>query len=511
MKYIVSAFIRLSFILLFLMGCAPTPTADSPLPSAIPPADMRVLVRIQNQSDFDFESLLIQFPDKNNHRISIPFLAAGEMSAYFPLPEIYQSAAVEVTIAGQRYTIEALDLAAESPITSGSYVYSLSFQNDMVLLDFQMEEEGRQAGIEPLVKALVAGGATVVYERSVPRETIFDRLWGQSITQPELLQVNGQRVWVYQFDDVTTAQQAAETIQPGGTHLVLTRPDGSEGYEFMGGVGAKPSWWQWEQYIVLLGEFLPADTATASMITEALGTEPLHAETLNGTEVQLRLANMSDVDFERVIVTVNGRETDYGALPKGNMSAYSLQNGIYRYADVKIIAEGKTYQFIPIDFMGETPLAAGNYTYVLEVVEADTQVSILHLSDDVQASDPALLGQWFWSNVQLPDGTFMTPEGEGGEPPYLAFTDAPDPNQAGLSFTGHGGCNALFGSYLVTPEIEGFVVSGVGGTQQACDASIMANETFLQEALRGIVYYQIDNNTLSLYLPTGETFTFSRE
>jgi hypothetical protein len=511
MKYICFPLILLTLILIFLIGCTSAPTTDGTSPSAVPPAAMSVLVRIQNQSDFDFESLLIQFPDKNNHRIQIPFLATGDMSAYFPLPEIYQSAAVEVTIAGQRYQVEALDLAAESAITSGSYVYALAFQNDTVLLEFKIEEDGRQVGIEPLVKALVAGGATVVYERSVPRETIFDRLWGQSITHPELLQVNGQRVWVYQFEDVATAQTAAEAIQPGGTSLALTRPDGTEAEEFLGGVGAKPLWWQWEQYIILLGEFLPADESTATLITQALGTGPLHAETLNGTAVQLRLANMSGMDFERVIITVNGRETDYGALPNGNVSAYYPQNGIYRYADVKIIAEGDTYQFIPIDFMGETPLTAGNYTYVLELVEPDTQVSILHLSDDGQKSDPALLGKWFWSNAQLPDGTFITPASAEGEPPHLTFTDAPDPNQAGFSFTGYGGCNAIFGSYLINPKIGGFVVSGVGGTQQACDASIMVSETFLQGTLTGIAYYQIQGEELFLYFPKGETMTFMQE
>jgi heat shock protein HslJ len=507
-KYTISFLLPLTLLLFLAVGCATTPS-DTPLlsPSS---AARSVLVRVQNQSDFDLESLRLQFPDKNNQQIQIPFLAAGEASAYFPLTEIYQSAAVEATIAGQRYTIEALDLGAESPITGGSYIYLLQFQNETLTLEFQLETEGRQLRIEPLVERLIGGGATVLYELSVPRETLFDRLWGEPVTAPELLQVNGQRLWVYVFDDTATAEAAAETIEAGGTSFIYTRSNGTEVREFMGGVGAKTVWWQWEQYILFLGEFAPAESATIDLISGALGREPLHAETLNGTEVQLRLANMSGIDFERVIVNVMGRETDYGALPRGGVSAYHPQNGIYRYADVKVIAEGRTYQFIPIDFMGETPLSGGNYTYALELIEVDTQVSILHLSDDVQTSDPALLGKWFWSNAQLADGTFMTPDSDGEEQPHLVFTDTPDPNQAGFSFTGYGGCNALFGSYLITP-IYGFVTGGVGGTQALCGESVMASETLLQAALTGIVAYQVQGKELFLYIPGGSTLTFVRE
>lgn len=510
MKY--KIFLRLSLTMLILFtGCALPQSGESPTPTLPPstPITPSVLVRIQNQSDFDMEQLLIHYPDKNNAQLQLSFLAAGETSAYFPLPEIYQSAAVEATIGGQRYRVDAPDLGGESPITNGTFLYVLTFRNDNLQLEFQLEEEGRQAQIEPLVSVLVGAGATVVYESSVPRDTIFDRLWGQSVTQPELLSVNNQRLWVYQFADREMAQAAADTIQPGGTHLVYTRTNGTEVHEFLGGVGAKPMWWQWEQFVVLLGEFLPADDSTTALISQALGRDPLHAETLKGTEVQLRIANLSGVDFERVIVNVAGRETNYGALPAGSLSAYLPQNGAYRYAGIEILAGGETYEAIPTDFVGETPLAAGTYTYVLEL--AASEIIILHLADDTLTTDPALQGRWYWSRSQLLDGTFTSPESYEGQQPYLEFTDTIEPNQGGLRFGGNGGCNAIFGSYYVSPDRQGFVTGGGGSTAQDCGNAVMASETFLQEALTGIVYYQIDGETLSLYIPTGETLTFVRE
>jgi heat shock protein HslJ len=506
MKYMPLYLLCLTLIFL-VSGCTAPSAGEAPQPQ--PPAPMAVLVRIENQSDVDMEQVQIEYPAKNDERIQISFIAAGDTSVYFPLPEIYQSAGIEATIAGQRYQLDAPDLGAESPITTGTYRYVLTFQNEGLHLDFQPEEEGRQAEIEPLVKALVAAGVTVVYESSIPRETIFDRLWGEPVTAPELLQINQQQVWVYGFADGETAQQAADAIQVGGTSLTYTRSDGTIAREFVGGVGSQRVWWQWEQFVVLLGEFTPPDEATVETISRALGRGPLHMDTLNGSDVQLRLANLSGMDFEQVTVNVGGRETNYGTLPEGKVSFYAPQNGAYRYAGITIVAEGQTYEFIPIDFVGETPLSPGTYTYVLELAEQG--VSILHLSDDTPIDDPLLIGNWYWSNSQLPDGTFSTPEGYEGQQPYLQFTDTPDPNQSGLSFGGFGGCNSIFGSYFVSPDLQGFATGGVGSNAQHCGDIIMSSEALLQEALTGIVYYTVDGDTLMLYTPTGTTLTFVRE
>jgi heat shock protein HslJ len=506
MKYMSLRFLCLT--LMFLLSGCTTPSATDAPPRATP-VPMAVLVRIENQSDFDMEQVQIEYPAKNEERIQISFLAAGETSAYFPLPEIYQSAAIEATLAGQRYQLDAPDLDAESPITTGIYRYVLTFQNEGLHLEFQPEEEGRQAALEPMVKVLAATGAPVVYETSIPRETIFDRLWGESVTAPELLQINQQQVWVYRFAEEETAQQGADAIQVGGTSLTYTRSDGTIAREFVGGLGRQQVWWQWEQFIILLGEFTPPDEATVEVISRALGRDPLHTDILNGSDVQLRLANLSGMDFEQVTMNVGGLETDYGALPQGKVSAYAPQNGAYRYAGITIVAEGQTHEFLPIDFVGETPLSPGNYTYVLEIAEEG--ISILHLSDDTLINDPALIGNWYWSNSQLPDGTFTTPEGYEGRQPSLQFTDATDPNQAGLSFGGFGGCNSIFGTYFVSPDLQGFATGGVGANAQHCGDTIMSSEALLQEALTGIVYYTVEGDTLILYTPTGTTLTFVRE
>jgi hypothetical protein len=81
----------------------------------------------------------------------------------------------------------------------------------------------------------------------------------------------------------------------------------------------------------------------------------------------IRVANRSTQDFDRVLVNFYDQEVDYGALRAGATSEYRSTRVAYSYARVEVRIDTTRLVIQPIDFVGETPLGGGNYTYVLTV------------------------------------------------------------------------------------------------------------------------------------------------
>ena len=98
--------------------------------------------------------------------------------------------------------------------------------------------------------------------------------------------------------------------------------------------------------------------------------------------VEVRVANRSDRDFDQVDVTFASQKVSYGPVAKGAASEYrEAQEKAYRYALVVVTAGGETFRFQPIDFVGETPLAPGRYTYALNIDPNDRQLTIDLIED----------------------------------------------------------------------------------------------------------------------------------
>ena len=87
------------------------------------------------------------------------------------------------------------------------------------------------------------------------------------------------------------------------------------------------------------------------------------ASTTEVTETQIRIRNDSNVAYENVIV---GNKS-YGDIAPGAVTDYQNWESAYRYAYVSLTAEGKAMKIQPIDFVGETPLGSGRFTYVVTV------------------------------------------------------------------------------------------------------------------------------------------------
>jgi hypothetical protein len=76
---------------------------------------------------------------------------------------------------------------------------------------------------------------------------------------------------------------------------------------------------------------------------------------------QVRVRNETSVPLQQV--QVNG--IAYGDIPAGGMSGYRVMKGAYRYAALQATMNGKPVELQPDDYVGETPLGEGHFTYVI--------------------------------------------------------------------------------------------------------------------------------------------------
>ena len=84
-------------------------------------------------------------------------------------------------------------------------------------------------------------------------------------------------------------------------------------------------------------------------------------------EVFIRVRNQSAYQFENVVVNTYNQPKSYGVIKQGQNSVYMKFDMAYRYAYIKLTAAEKELILQPIDFVGETPLEPGKYTYSLSI------------------------------------------------------------------------------------------------------------------------------------------------
>ncbi len=98
-------------------------------------------------------------------------------------------------------------------------------------------------------------------------------------------------------------------------------------------------------------------------------------------EVKIRLSNISQYDFQNIVVNTTTGNVNFGNLSSGQKSEYKEFDKAYRYAFVELEIDGETYTLQPIDYVGETLLKNGIYTYQLDVNDIDTILSLTLVED----------------------------------------------------------------------------------------------------------------------------------
>ena len=80
---------------------------------------------------------------------------------------------------------------------------------------------------------------------------------------------------------------------------------------------------------------------------------------LNG--IQIRVKNVSSINFDTI--QVGGDEMVHTNILPDEYSGYLIYESAYSYAYINITSAEETYILQPIDFVGESALPLGFYTY----------------------------------------------------------------------------------------------------------------------------------------------------
>ena len=100
----------------------------------------------------------------------------------------------------------------------------------------------------------------------------------------------------------------------------------------------------------------------------------------NPSGLKIRLSNSSQYNFKDIVINTTTGDVNFGNLNSGEKTEYKDFNKAYRYAFVKLEIDGKTYTIQPIDYVGESTLKDGSYTYQIDVNNTQDQYTNLSLT-----------------------------------------------------------------------------------------------------------------------------------
>ena len=80
------------------------------------------------------------------------------------------------------------------------------------------------------------------------------------------------------------------------------------------------------------------------------------------------------------MVNTSSGNTNFENINSQETTNYKTFEMAYRYAFVELEIDGEKYTSQPIDYVGETPLENGNYTYEIDINDAQEQYKELTLT-----------------------------------------------------------------------------------------------------------------------------------
>ena len=97
------------------------------------------------------------------------------------------------------------------------------------------------------------------------------------------------------------------------------------------------------------------------------------------SELKIRLSNISQFDFQNIIVNTSTGNVEFEDINAGQSTEYKIFKTAYRYAFVELVIDEKIYTLQPLDYVGETPLKNGKYTYQINANDSQSQHGKLSL------------------------------------------------------------------------------------------------------------------------------------
>ena len=92
-------------------------------------------------------------------------------------------------------------------------------------------------------------------------------------------------------------------------------------------------------------------------------------ESVDLDKVKIRIVNASAQIFQSVYVSSGRGENTYLEISPGESSNYKPYEEAYEYGYIKVTVSGSEYVIQPFDYVGETVLKPGKYSYILGIVD----------------------------------------------------------------------------------------------------------------------------------------------
>jgi len=96
----------------------------------------------------------------------------------------------------------------------------------------------------------------------------------------------------------------------------------------------------------------------------------------NDNKTNIRVFNNSEYDLCNVVISID-ESRNHGDIKSGENTCYRGYDKAYRFAYVSLTINGEDLVIQPIDYVGETPLEIGYFTYHLDIEEINNN---MHLS-----------------------------------------------------------------------------------------------------------------------------------
>ncbi len=111
-----------------------------------------------------------------------------------------------------------------------------------------------------------------------------------------------------------------------------------------------------------------------SILIFVIGFGLISCDIFGENSTLIRIHNASEYDFLRVEVNTYDEPKNYGTIKSDEKARYKTFEVAYRYAYVRLFVDENEFIIQPIDFVGETPLGSGKFTYVLEVIDFENRI-----------------------------------------------------------------------------------------------------------------------------------------
>jgi len=98
------------------------------------------------------------------------------------------------------------------------------------------------------------------------------------------------------------------------------------------------------------------------------------------SDIHIRLSNVSQFKYQNIIVDTSTGTVNFDDLESQQLSAYQTFEKAYSYAFIQLQIDGNTYTFQPIDYVGESLLKNGYYTYQIEANDLQEEYGTLSLT-----------------------------------------------------------------------------------------------------------------------------------